>query len=110
MGISGAARAELAVAPQRAHLPPIPPHTRAHAHARAPHTPSLPLPPASLPRRPRGVGGADAMNVTAVDFLTHWKVVSAVLGKYDGRDKVRRAARGPPNGSEDGAAAAEGVH
>lgn len=48
------------------------------------------------------------MNVTAVDFLTHWKVVSAVLGKYDGRDKVRRAARGPPNGSE--AAAAEGVH
>lgn len=50
------------------------------------------------------------MNVTAVDFLTHWKVVSAVLGKYDGRDKVRRAARGPPNGSEGGAAAAEGVH
>ena len=107
MGISGAARAELAAPPQRAHLPP-PPSPRTHARARSPHTPSLPLPPASLPRRPRGVGGADAMNVTAVDFLTHWKVVSAVLGKYDGRDKVRRAARGPPNGSE--AAAAEGVH
>ena len=39
------------------------------------------------------------MNVTAVDFLTHWKVVSAVLGKYDGRDKVRRAARGPRMGA-----------
>ena len=104
MGISGGAHAELASPPQRAHLPP----PRTHARARSPHTPSLPLPPASLPRRPRGVGGADAMNVTAVDFLTHWKVVSAVLGKYDGRDKVRRAARGAPNGSE--AAAAEGVH